>query len=254
MGFSVNTNIPAMNSNLDLNASSLNSKKILASIATALKINSAADDASGMAIANRLTSQASVFAQEIMNANESIGMIQIADGAMGQIGENMEKMKTLSVQASSGILDSNGRSMIQKEINALQQATKQTVDTTSYNGLNLLSGSSGSLNLQVDSLASFAVDVTTTQSTATSMELLDKAMESIGTIRADLGSAQNQLESKVKNIATSQINSAAAASEIKDVDFARESANFSKNNLLLQSGSLVQSHANISNANMGVLL
>lgn len=255
MGFSINTNVPSMNSNLDLNANSLNSKKVLASIATALKINSAADDASGMMIANRLSSQASTFAQEIMNANESIGMIQIADGAMGSISENMDKIRTLSVQASSGTLDESGKTIIQNEINALMKSTSDIVNTTSYNGLNLLNNSAGSgLNLQVDSILSFSIDVMSKEGAAASLDQIDEAMKSINSVRSDLGSTQNKIESNMKNLFSAQINTTAAESQIRDTDFAKESANFSKANLLSKTGSFIQSHANISHANIGVLL
>lgn len=255
MGFSINTNVPSMNSNLDLNTSSLNSKKALASIATALRINSAADDASGMMISNRLNSQASTFGQEIMNANESIGMIQIADGAMGSISENMDKIRTLSVQASNATLDEGGKSIIQNEINALMKSTADIVNTTSYNGLNLLNNSAGSgLNLQVDSILSFSIDIMSKESAASSLDSIDEAMKSINGVRSDLGSMQNKIVSNINNLSSAQINTAAAGSQIKDIDFAKESENFSKSNLLSKTGSFVQSHANTSHVNMGVLL
>ena len=253
MSFSVNTNIGAMTSNLNSNLNSKNLDNSLGRLSTGLQINKAADDASGMAIANQLLAQVSGMGQSIMNANDSIGMYQIADGAMRGVSENMDRIRTLTLKASSGIMNDSNRAAIQKEIDALMKSSGDILDQTSYNGMKLF-GEGSSLSEKAQDFNLDSIDVTSEVGLSSALELIDSMKIGINEVRSDFGSSQNQLASEIKNMSVSQVNAAAAESQIRDVDFAEESANFSKENLMSQIGVFAQSQANANTANMARLL
>jgi flagellin len=253
MSFSLNSNIPAMNATLNLNMHNTILEKSLAMIASGSKLDNAAYDVSGLGMANDFASQASSMGQYIMNLNDSVGMVQMADGAMRGISENTDKMKDLSIRASSLIMNSDDRLAIQKEMNGLMKSSNQIATTTSFNGIHLLDGS-GTSSIGADargsSLFSSPIDVTTQAGALAALDTIDAGRAKISDIRSTLGATQNQLVSDIKNTSVGQINAVAAASQIGDVDYAAESANFSKNNLMTQVGAFVQSQSNISAASV----
>ena len=249
MSFSVNTNTAAMNANL--NASNTNSTldKSLTALSSGDKLSSAAYDASGLTIANGLSSQVAGLGQTIMNANESIGMYQIADGAMQGYSDNLDKIRVLTLKASNATMSDANRESIQKEIDGLMKASDSIANSTSYNGINLLNsaGDGSELpNIADVRTSSFIgeIDVTTEEGRVGALENIDKAMKDSGEIRSNIGASINGLASTIRNTSVTQINTAAAESQIRDVDFALESANFSKANLNALIGSFVQSQAN----------
>jgi len=272
MAFSINTNISAMTANLHSNINSMNTDRSIGALASGSRISSAAYDASGLGIANQLSAQVSGLGQSIMNSNDSIGMIQVADGALQEYGDILDQVRVLSLQASNGILNDDNRAIIQQEIDSLLSAADDIAKNTSYNGIKLLDGSGGSSangtfttqsgpdsgdtqsvtigDAQTSSVLSGTIDVTTQAGAASSIDILDSALESIGGIRADLGAAQNQLISNIRNTSVAQINIAAAESQVRDIDFAAESANFSQANIRAQIGSFVQAQANATGANV----
>lgn len=275
MSFSINTNIAAMNANLHSNSTSAGLNKSLGSLASGSNLNSASYDAAGLGIANQLSAHVSGLGQAIMNANNSIGLIQVADGGLQGYNDNLERVRVLTLQASNGTMSTDDRAIIQKEIDGLLESSDDIAKSTSYNGIKLLDGTGGSFgngtfvthtgadggvtqsvgigNARVASLVG-AIDVTTQESASASLEGLDSAMSKVGDMRANLGAAQNQLESTIKNISVTQINIAYSESQIRDVDFAAESANFSQKNIAAQIGSFVQSQANASASNVLGLL
>jgi len=276
MSFRINNGISAMNANLQSSLNNLGIKRSLGSLSSGSVMNNAAYNASGLGIANQLSAQVSGLGQSIMNSNDSIGMVQVADGALQEYGNILEDVRVLTLQASNGTLNNDDRTIIQQQIDSLLQSADDIAKTTKFNGINLLDGTGGSSNdgtfithtgadsnetnsvsigdSQVATAITGTIDVTTQASAATSIDAVDNAIKNITDIRSDLGAAQNQLLSNIKNIAVTQINIASAESQIRDVDFASESANFSKLNIRAQAGSFAQSQAHSAQANIANLL
>jgi len=259
MSFSINTNVAAMNANLDAKNASATLDRNLAALSLGEKLGSAAYDASGLSIANGLSSQVSGMGQTIMNANESVGMYQIAEGAMQGYGENLDKIRVLTLKASNPTMNAANRQSVQAEINGLLKASDLIASSTNYNGMTLLnsSGDGSSLPNVADlSTSSFigAIDVTTEEGRVASLENVDSAMKNLGEIRSNVGASINGLASTIRNMSVTQVSVASAESQIRDVDFALESANFSKANLNAQIGSFAQSQANAISQNAMDLL
>ena len=271
MGFRINTNIGAMNAHRNAVLNNVGLDKSLNSLSSGLRINRAADDASGLAIADKLSAQSQGLGQAIRNANDGIGLIQTADGALEEYTNILKRVRTLSVQAANDTQDSNSRSHIQKEVNRLISEMDHIAKETKFNGKQLLattasykfhvgaySGETTSTTISgaqsTSVIASGKVLVTSQSHAESSVAKMDSAINTIDSLRATLGAAQNQLESTVRNISVTQVNVTAAESQIRDVDFAAESANFAKHNILAQSGSYAMSQANAVQQNVLRLL
>jgi len=267
MSFSINTNISAMTANLNSNIKNNTLNDSLSFLSSGSKLGNAAYDASGLGIANQLSARVSGLGQAIMNSNDSIGMLQVADGGMQGINDNMNRIRVLTLQASNGIMNTDDRAAIQKEIDGLLKSSDDIAKTTSYNGKKLFgntfstqsgadAGDSQSVNIANADVASLvgSIDVTTQAGRDSATTTIDNALKSIGDSRATLGASQNQLMSNIRNISVGQVNAAASESQIRDVDFAAESANFSRANLMSQIGAFTSAQANASTANLGRLL
>ncbi|WP_455757138.1 flagellin N-terminal helical domain-containing protein [Sulfurimonas sp.] len=280
MGFRINTNIGAMNAHRNATMNNVGLDKSLTSLSSGLRINKAADDSAGLAIANKLSAQSQGLGQAIRNANDGIGLIQTADGAMEEYGNIMKRIRVLATQAANDTQDTTSRGYISKEIQALAQEASDIAQTTKFNGVKLLDGSGGTTGTFTFHVGAYnndtqtvaigsatltgivggsAGDATTfqvsTQADAeTAITKMDTAIKAIDGLRATLGAAQNKLESTVRNISVTQVNVKAAESNIRDVDFAAESANFAKHNILAQSGSYAMSQANAVQQNVLRLL
>jgi flagellin len=398
MGFRINTNIGAMNAHRNATQTNIGLDKSLNSLSSGLRINKAADDASGMAIANTLRQQAEGLGQAVMNANDAIGVTQTADGALDEYTKIIGIVRTKAIQSASDGQTLETRRKIQSDIDRLMEEAQNIASTTSFNGQTLLNGAfqnksfhigaySGETvklsigNLQTDKVASFAfaettggfigttagatgtsaslaatvtnddgttstisvnetytdgshkayeivqalvdefntdaqtegadirasifedpdstaataqygirlsssnelsnisiagnagtpafdsttasidldnnfatLDVTTRPAAEKAIIIADYALKDVDGTRADIGSVQNQLESTIRNISVTQVNVKAAESQIRDVDFAAESANFAKHNILAQSGSYAMSQANAVQQNVLKLL
>jgi flagellin len=242
MGFKINSNIGSMSANLHSNLNNMGVNKSLSSLASGSAINYAAYDSSGLGIANQLSAQVSGLGRAIMNSNESIGMVQVADGALQEYGNNLDRVRVLTLQASNGTLGADDRAIIQKEIDALMESSDDIAKTTKFNGISLLDGTGGgsgdgtfvthtgadanetqSLTIgdaRTASVLTGVIDVTTQAGAAASLGVIDTAKSDIDGMRADLGAAQNQLMSNIRNISVTQVNVASAESQIRDVDFA----------------------------------
>jgi len=271
MSFSINNNISAMTANLNSNLQNNALNKSLGFLSSGSQLGSSAYDASGLGIANQLSAQVSGLGQSIMNANDSIGMIQVADGAMQGISDNMDRIRVLTLQASNDTMDADSRAAIQKEIDGLLESSDDIAKSTSFNGIKLLDGTGGSggngtftthsgansgdtqsvsiADAQVASLVG-SIDVTTQSGRDASIDTVDGALKAIDDSRATLGASQNQLMSNIRNTSVSQVNAAASESQMRDVDFALESANFSQESLMSRIGSFSQAQANASASNV----
>jgi len=272
MSFSLNTNIGSMNSNLYATQNNSNQNKTLSALSSGNNLTQSANDAASLAISEKLLALVSGSGQAIQNSNETIGLIQTADGALEGIEDNTQRIRVLTLQASNDTLNDSDRVNIQKEIDALSSSSSDIASSTSFNGINLLDGTGGSQgngtfitqsgadagnthSVSIGDARSIvgSVDVTTQSGRDTAMVTIDDGLKAIGDSRSELGAAQNSLISSVRNTTVSQINAASAASNLADVDFALESANFSRQNLLAQSGSFAQSQAN-RGSNLAALL
>ncbi|MDO8454472.1 MAG: flagellin [Sulfurimonas sp.] len=275
MSFSINTNVASMNANLNSNSASGGISKNLSALASGSKLSSASYNISGLGIADKLSSYISDLGQAIMNANESVGMLQVADGALQGYRDNLDRVRVLTLQASNDTMSSDDKAIIQKEIDGLLKSSDDIAESTKYNGMKLLDGTGGSFgngtfvtqtgadggatqsvtigNTKVSSLVG-SIDVMTQVGALSAMDTIDSAMSKIGDIRSTLGASQNQLESTIRNISVTHINLASAESQMRDVDFAAESANFSRQNIMNQIGSFAQSQANAGASNVAGLL
>ena len=279
MGFRINTNVGAMNAHKNATMNNVGLDKSLNALSSGLRINKAADDAAGLSIANKLSAQAQGLGQAIRNSNDGIGMIQTADGALEEYGNIMKRVRVLAIQASNDTQDNDSRTYIQLEIKALMEEAEDIADTTKFNGVTILNGTggtagngtftfhTGAYSNETQSVTIGDTQVTTmVAATATSYSVtswanaeatittMEGAISTIDAKRAVLGAAQNKLESTIRNISVTQVNIAAAESQIRDVDFAAESANFAKHNILAQSGSYAMSQANAVQQNVLKLL
>ncbi len=268
MGFRINTNVGAMQAHRNAAMNNLQLDKSLNRLSSGLRINHAADDSAGLAIADKLAAQANGLGQAQSNANDAIGLIQTADGALDEYTKIAQRIRTLAVQASNDTQDAQSRSYIQTEVNRLISSASFINTQTKFNGKSLFTGSSFTFHVGAykDEITKTTINTMTaanvlgkagvsTQSTAeATISGMDSALKKIDTLRAKLGAAQNQLESTVRNNSTAQVNVTAAESQIRDVDFAAESANFNKRNILAQSGSYAMSQANSVQQNVLRLL
>jgi len=246
-----------------LTNNSINLNSNIEKLSSGSRINSAADDASGMSIADGMSAQVRGLGQAIQNSNNAIGMVQIADGAMQEYSSILTDVRGLTLKASSPIMNNSNKANIQKEIDALLSSANNIINTTSYNAINLLNGNNdfsfqtganAGENIEVnfgDSASLLPeVDVSSSTSIEQSLKNIDNALESSGIIMTDLGAGQNALMSNVRNISVSQVNIASAESQIRDLDFAQESANFNKNSILDQAGIFALSQKNVVQANI----
>ena len=279
MGFRINTNIGAMNAHRNATMNNVGLDKSLNSLSSGLRINKAADDSAGLAIADKLSAQSEGLGQAIKNSNDGIGLIQTADGALEEYTNILKRVRVLATQASNDTQDTTSRAHIQKEVTALLEEADSIASTTKFNGVKVLDGTGGSSSdgkftfhvgayanetQVVDTATNTVLSVTTTTiagNTVTNraaaeatVSRMDTALDTINSRRAVMGAAQNKLESTVRNISVTQVNVSAAESQIRDVDFAAESANFAKHNILAQSGSYAMSQANSVQQNVMRLL
>jgi flagellin len=271
MGFRINTNISAMSAHRYATLNSLEMEKSLTALSSGLRINKASDDAAGLAIANKLSAQSSGLGQAIKNANDGVGMIQTADGALEEYDNILNRIRTLAVQGANDTQDSDSRAYLGKEMVRLQSELAHIASDTKFNGKQLLSATTTykfhvgaymgeTTNTVISGVTTAAVlandiaGLSSQASAETIISMMDSAIKTVDGLRATLGAAQNQLESTVRNISTTQVNVKAAESQIRDVDFAAESANFSKRNIIAQAGAYAMSQANAIQQNVMRLL
>ena len=234
-------------------------KTLFERLASGKRVNSAADDAAGLQIIDKLTSEVSGFRQSVTNAYDGISLSQVAEGGLSGISNDVNRIRELTVQAGNGILSAADKKAIQGEISALQSNINQTIEQTSFNGKQLLSGD-GSLDFQVGSAAGQKISVgtqdvasgltdvlnidVTTGSVDDALKAADAAVDYVGSARADLGATQNQFESAARNLGNQEVNVAAARSRLQDTDYAQATADQAANNILSQASLSVQAQAN----------
>lgn len=271
MGFNINTNISAMNAHRNATINSSGLDKSLRSLSSGLNINKAADDAAGVALSSKLSAQSQGLGQAIKNANDGIGLIQTADGALEEYGNILKRGRVLAIQAANDTQDATSRGYLNQEFAAILEEARDIISTTKFNGTKILDGSGGDGagnfkfhvgayngdtqtvaigDTETTRVAAFAGDLLTQTNAEQMIQFLDEDIVENNSNRATLGTAQNRLESITRNISVTQVNVTAAESNIRDVDFASESANFAKHNIISQSGSYAMSQANAVQQNV----
>jgi len=283
----INTNVASMNAREANANTNVQLSSALEKLSSGLRINKASDDASGLSIADKLRTQASSIGQGISNANSAVSLTQIADKAMGEESNLIDILKTKLLQAATATTSTAGHDAIAKDVTKLLDQINNIATQTNYNGIQLLQNGSAvggstttGLNFQVGETSSDTISsgggvranvsglgLTALHTFASAgganlsaanasaqLDELDTALNRLNTWRADFGSTQNQLESATRNMMTQQTNIKAAESVIRDVDYAGESANFNKQNIISQAGTYAMSQANSVQQNVLRLL
>lgn len=264
MALFVSTNTASLNGQNNLNKSTMGLQTSMQRLSSGMRINSAKDDAAGLQISNRLTSQINGLGVAQRNAQDGISMAQTAEGALQESTNILQRMRDLSVQAANGSNSTTDRASINKEITALQTELTRISDKTSFGDRALLSGSfSAGVTFQVGAKANETITITIGDLDATALSVqaavlnvntqtaaqsaitsIDKAIAKIDSTRADLGAVQNRFEHTISNLANVQENVSASRSRIRDTDFATETAAMTRNQILQQAGTSILAQAN----------
>jgi flagellin len=257
----INTNISSLNAQRNLATSQSALSTSLQRLSSGLRINSAKDDAAGLAISDQMTTQIRGLNQAVRNANDGISMAQTAEGALSTVGDMLQRMRELTVQAANGSNSTDSWAALDKEFQALGTEIDRIATTTKFNGTAIIAGGAGSISFQVGANASESETVTTTDRSATgstaaataltsvasattAMGLVDTAITAIATDRATLGASQNTLQFTISNLQTASESQSAARSRIMDTDFASETAILTRGQILQQAGTAMLSQAN----------
>jgi len=265
----VQHNLTATNSNRMLGLTSAKQAKSTEKLSSGYKVNRAADDASGLAISEKMRRQVRGLTQASSNAQDGVSMVQTAEGALNEVHDMLQRMNELANKAANGTLTTADRSYIQQEVTALQSEINRTANDTKFNDLGLL-GSNKTYTLQVGAdndqtisvslkkmtasglgVASDKVSVGSQTSAQKAIANIKTGISSLSSMRADLGAVQNRLEHTIKNLDNVAENTQAAESAIRDTDMAKEMVKYSNNNILAQAGQSMLAQANQSN--QGVL-
>ena len=260
MALRVNTNTFSLNAqkNLAMHGEKLGGS--FAKLSSGLRIVTAADDAAGLGISERMRGQIRSLDMASRNAQDGVSLVQTAEGALGETSANLVRMRELAVEASNGTLNTEDRASLEAEFTALSSEISRVADETTFNGIDLLSTAS-TISIQVGTDSGDTIDINTvamdetglgmtalTISTITganaALASLDAAIDSVVTQRGAFGASQNRLQSAMRSIAATSENLSGAESRIRDVDVARETAELTKNRILQQAATSVLAQAN----------
>lgn len=293
MSMYVNTNVSSLNAQRNMSVASKSLDTSYTRLASGLRINSAKDDAAGLQISNRLTSQINGLDQGNRNANDGISLSQTAEGAMDEVTSMLQRMRTLAQQSSNGTNNSSDRTALQQEYSQLSKEIDRVAKDTTFGGRNVLNGDAAntfafqvgadagqtiaiklsSFSFGVGGLAgqtanaktavwspstsSYTISATgsaltwssissvsTADNAQTVLANIDSLIKTVDSKRAELGAVQNRLDSTIRNQSNISENVSAARSRIRDADFATETANMTKQNILQQAASTVLAQAN----------
>lgn len=266
MALNINTNTGSLSTQNTLARSNNQMNSSIAKLSSGMRINSSSDDAAGLAVSEGLRAQTRGFKQAMSNANQGVAMLQTADSAMQTVSDTLVRMRELAVQSASDGLTDTERAYVDTEFGKLIEEIDRISDTAEYNGTKLLdgtAGTAGTLTFQVGTrntandritiamadtdataLGVNASTVDTLANSQTAIDTIDTALDTLNTRRADLGSTVNQMGTAIDNLGTTIENLSVADSNIRDVDVAAESANFSKSQVLQQAGVAMLAQAN----------
>jgi flagellin len=262
----INTNLASLNAQRNLSSSQSSLATSMQRLSSGVRVNSAKDDAAGLAIAERMNAQVRGMNVAVRNANDAISLSQTAEGAIGKIGDALQRMRELAVQSANGSNNAGDRDNMQTEFGELRAEVGRLVDGTRFNGTNLFDGTTATFTFQIgagtttnDTIDIAGTDLTTTVRDAVAtldvggvdatgataaIDAIDLAIDEVTTSRALYGAAQNRFETVVMNLQVSAENLTAARSRIMDADFAVETANLSRAQILQQAGNAMVAQAN----------
>ena len=271
----INTNIGALKAANASNAAGKALGTAMERLSTGKRINSAKDDAAGLAIATSMTSQVRGMNQGIRNANDGISMAQTAEGALSEVTNMLQRQRELTVQASNNTYSADDLANLASEMTALNEQITNVLTNTEFNGQKLFdatAGNAGTVTIQAGANEADAIDidlstalsghadlaatagVTVTALTGGEIALFDDAIKTVSTVRAGLGASQNQLESAVTNLNNNITNLSDARSRIEDTDYSAETTALAKSQILSQASSAMLAQANQSQQNVLSLL
>ena len=265
MSMVIGTNVASLAAQRHLASSRADMETSMERLASGKRINSAMDDAAGQAVVHKLDAKITGLNQAVRNGNDGISLIKVAEGALEEISGILNRMKELSVQASNGTYATQDLAAMTAEFLAMYTEMTRITDATDFNGTAVI-GASANILIQVgDSTTNDTITIATTDSANTALNvslgsvtlatsaniMIDSAIVTVDTQRGALGAVANSLEFAVSNLMNRSENQAAARSRIEDTDFAVESANLAKNQVLQQAGTAMLAQANASS--QGVL-
>ena len=275
MASTINTNVGSLNAQRNLSASQSSLSTSMQRLSSGLRVNSAKDDAAGLAIAERMNAQVRGMNVAIRNANDGISLAQTAEGALGKVGDALQRMRELAVQARNATNSNNDKESLNKEYGELAKEIQRVLGGTKFNGKSILGSDAGTQTFQVGAgvTTNDSIDIATTDLTANStistvagtggsaptagigsaastsdlatvITNIDSAIDTINSERATLGASQSRFDSVISNLQISVENQSAARSRIMDADFAAETANLSRAQILQQAGNAMVAQAN----------
>ena len=263
MALSINTNAVSLNAQRNLSMSQSSLSTSMQRLSSGLRVNSAKDDAAGLAIAERMNSQVRGNTVAVRNANDAISLAQTAEGAIGKVGDMLQRMRELAVQSANATNGTDDRANLDAEFQQLGAEITRTLTNTRFNGQNILDANSGTQAFQIGANSTDVVEVVTTglataatitavasgaitsaAAASTAMSNIDAALRTVNTERANYGAVQNRFEAIISNLQVATENEAAARGRIMDADFATETANLSRSQILQQAGTAMVAQAN----------
>ena len=268
MSLFVNTNVSSINAQRQLFDVNDRLNTSFERLSSGFRIISAADDAAGLQISDRLTSQVQGLNMAVRNANDAISLSQTAEGALSEVTTSLQRIRQLAVQSQNGINSSSDRQALQKEVSALRTEISRIATTTQFGSVKILDGNFSakflvganagqtiSVNLSSTNLGSISGfsatglgittnNVSTANGASALMSDVDAAISGIGAVRADLGALQNRFQSTIRNLSNISENLSSARSQIRDTDFATETAELTRNQIIQQASVSVLSQAN----------
>jgi len=276
MSSSINTNVISLNAQRNQSASAASLSTSMQRLSSGLRVNSAKDDAAGLAIAERMNAQVKGMNVAIRNSNDGISLAQTAEGALGKMADSLQRMRELAVQSANATNSSSDKDSLDKEFGELAKEIQRVAGGTTFNGKSILAGNSGAQQFQVgaNTTSNDTITITTTNmttdgsitavagtnnagagravidSTANATAIqgvvdnIDAAIDKVNSERATMGASQSRFDSVISNLQTSVENQSAARGRIMDADFASETANLSRAQILQQAGNAMIAQAN----------
>jgi flagellin len=270
MALTVRTNIASMMASGQLNRTSKNLTATLGRVSSGFRINSAADDAAGLGVATNLETTTISQRQGIRNANDGISIIQTAESATNEVTDILQRMRELAIQSSSETLDNDERAYIEDEFDQLQEEMARIASVTEFNGISLTDSTTTQLDVQVgvydatssritiqlgdlqtSSLGIDALSLGTVTQAQAAIDAIDAALGTVNSVRSQLGAVQNRIESAISNATIYVEALSGAESQIRDADFATETADLTKFQIMQQAG--VAALAQAKNINQSVI-
>jgi len=278
MSLGINTNSASLTAQMNLSKSQSSLNTSISRLSSGLRVNSAKDDAAGLAISERMNAQIKGFDVASRNANDGVSLLQVADGALGNISDSLQRMRELAVQSKNGSLNSTDRSNLDREFQSLTDQVAQVAVGTQFNGNNVFTSANKSVSLQVGAgnaatdtlainlthdgtstgndlqtllggstttaIAGALGDVASSANATTAITTIDTAIDNITNMRATVGSGLSRLEQVTSSLETNSTNLSTARGRIMDADFAKETASLTRSQILQQAGTAMLAQAN----------